>query len=472
LPGESEAAVQRLIVRADWTIVHREGWQVPTEGVAIVIEQGRIADVTHNPPSEGERIDMPGGIAFPGFVNLHNHTINAPLFRGIVDDLPRKAIGESKVYSMLMPMGTLAISHLAPEELEALVALGLLEVAKSGATTMVDQFRPRQTAILELAKRWGLRLYAAPYLFSPAGKIGDASVAQAAQGSFEGETGLAAFEELFARFDEGERGRIRVILGPHAADSCAPDLLAVVDRLARERGLLATIHLAQSQGEVDRVRAKRGLDPAGYMASVGLLRKGVIFAHGVHLSDDELARVRDSGAAIAHCASVFLRGGKAPTHARFAAHGVRIGIGTDAERMDMFAQLRASGFASKQATGAGDAATAADLFRAATIGGADALQRPDLGRIERGAAADIVLVDAHKPHLQPVNDPIRTLVWYASSADIDTVIVAGRPIVRGGRLAGADERDIVRRGAEATRKIWDESRRRGHFPAEAEPARA
>jgi 5-methylthioadenosine/S-adenosylhomocysteine deaminase len=463
--------MHRLMIRADWTIVHTQGRHVPVEGLCIIIENGRIADLTREPPSEGETITVPGGIAFPGFINLHNHTINGPLFRGIVDDLPRTAIGESRVYTMLMPMGALAVTHLDPDELEALVALGLLEYVRSGATTLVDQFRPRQTAILELAKHWGLRLYAAPYLFSAAGTIGDPTVGRAAQGSFEGTTGLSAFEELFARFDEGECGRVRVILGPHAADSCAPDLLRAVDRIARERGLLATIHLAQSQGEVDRVRAQRGVEPASYMESVGLLREGVIFAHGVHLTDDELARVRVSGATIAHCASVFLRGGKSPNFARFAEYGVRFGIGTDAERMDMFAQLRASGFASKQATGAGDAGTAAGLFRAATIAGADALRRPDLGRIEQGATADIVVVDAGKPHLQPINDPIRTLVWYASSADVDTVLVDGRPIIRGGRLGSIDEHGIIQRGAAATRKVWEEAQRRGHFPAEAAPAR-
>ncbi len=461
--------MRRLIIETEWTILAIDGRQRPARGLAIVVEDGRIADITRTPPEEGERIAVPGGIAFPGFINLHNHTINAPLFRGIVDDLPRRAIGESKVYSMLMPMGALAVTHLDPDELEALVGIGLLEIARSGATTLLDQFRPAQVQTLALAKAWGMRLYAAPYLFSPATAIGDKSVSDAAKGSFEGATGLAAFEDLFARFDEGERGRIRVILGPHAADSCAPDLLGEANRIARERNLLLTLHLAQSQGEVDRIRNERGMGPAEYMASVGLLREGVIYGHGVHLTDAELDRVADTGGTIAHCANVFLRGGKAPHIARFKAHGVRLGLGTDAETMDMFAQMRASGFAAKQATGAGDAGTAADLFHAATIGGADALRRPDLGRIAVGASADIVVVDAAKAHLQPVNDPIRSLVWYANAADVDTVIVDGKPIVQGGRLAGVDAAAIVRRGAEATRKIWDEARRRGHFPIEAEP---
>jgi cytosine/adenosine deaminase-related metal-dependent hydrolase len=460
----------RLVVKGEWVIRAMADRQVPVRGQAVVIDGDRIVDITTEPPADVPAIFIPGGIVCPGLLNLHNHTINGPLFRGIVDDLPRRAIGESKVYSMLMPMGGLAMTYLDDDGLEALVALGLLEVMKSGATTLVDQFRPRQRVILELARRWGLRLYAAPYLFSPSSAVGDKTVAAAAQGSFEGATGLEAFERLFREFDQGREGRLRVIFGPHAADSCAPDLLHTVDRLARDRDCLATIHLAQSQGELDRVNAERGLGPVAYMDSVGLLREGVLFAHGVHLTDEELDRVAGSGAAIANCASVFLRGGKAPTFERFKRHGVRTGIGTDAERMDMFAQMRSSGFASKQTFGAGDAGTAADLLHAATIGGAGILRRPDLGRLEKGSRADLIVVDALKPHLQPIRDPIRTLVWYAGASDIDTVVIDGVPVVRGGRLIGADEAAIVANGRDATWRLWEESKRRGHFPAEAEPA--
>ena len=93
------------------------------------------------------------------------------------------------------------------------------------------------------------------------------------------------------------------------------------------------------------------------MASLGFLREGVIFAHGTYLTAPELAKVAGSGAAIVNCANVFLRGGKSPNFANFKSDGVRVGLGTDAERMDFFAQMRATGFASKQATGVGDAGT-------------------------------------------------------------------------------------------------------------------
>jgi cytosine/adenosine deaminase-related metal-dependent hydrolase len=169
---------------------------------------------------------------------------------------------------------------------------------------------------------------------------------------------------------------------------------------------------------------------------------------------------------------VFLRGGKSPNFAQFKAHGIRVALGTDAERMDFFSQMRATGFASKQAMRAGDAGTAAEIFHAATIASADILRRRDLGRIEAGAAADLVVVDAMRAHLQPIRDPIRTLVWYAASADIDTVIINGRVVVRRGRLAGIDEAMIVSKGRSATNKLWAEAKRLGHFPPEAEPATA
>ena len=178
---------------------------------------------------------------------------------------------------------------------------------------------------------------------------------------------------------------------------------------------------------------------------------------------------QDLRTSIANCASVFLRGGKAPNFERFRRAGVRVGIGTDAERMDFFAQLRATGFASKQAYGAGDAAMAADLLRAATMGAADILRRPDLGRIEKGATADLLVIDALKPHLQPINDPVRSLVWYATPSDIDTVLINGRPVIRGGKAVGIDEAAVIAEGAAATRRVWAESRVRGYFPLEADP---
>ena len=156
----------RTVVKAEWIIRSLQDKQIPVRDQAVVIENGRIADITADAPAHAEAIDIPDGIVVPGFLNLHNHTIKAPLFRGIVDDLPRRAIGESKVYSMLMPTGALAMTYLEDAELEALVALGP-EIMKSGATTLVDQFRPRQRAIFDLARNGGCGSMAPPTSFLP-----------------------------------------------------------------------------------------------------------------------------------------------------------------------------------------------------------------------------------------------------------------------------------------------------------------
>jgi cytosine/adenosine deaminase-related metal-dependent hydrolase len=453
-----------VAIRAAWILAERDGRQALLPDHVVVVEGGRIADVTRERVVDAELIDVPGGIAIPGLINLHNHTLNAPLFRSLVDDLPRSATGPSKVYSMLMPIGGLAVTALDPDSLGDLVALGLLEVVRSGATTMVDQFRPRQAVILDLAHAMGLRLYGAPYLFSPAAGMADDRLAAAARGSGVGAETFAAFESMLSAHHQPS-GRIRLMLGPHAPDTCGPDLLREVDRRARADDLLATMHLAQSRGEIEAVRARHGLGPIDYVESCGLLRDGVIFAHGVFLEDDELARVAASGAAIANCANVFLRGGTPAPFERFAGAAVRVGIGTDAERMDMFAQLRTSGFVSKQASGRGDAASAARLLRAATRDGADILRRGDLGRIAPGAAADIVVVDLMQAHLQPVRDPLRTLVWYASARDIHTVMIDGRVVIGGGRYRLGDERAIIARGARATAKVWELAERNGNLPS-------
>ncbi|MBL8670599.1 MAG: amidohydrolase family protein [Alphaproteobacteria bacterium] len=460
---------RRIAVRAAWVLGEREGQQRLLPDHTVVVEGDRIADVTREPVAGAELIDVPGGIVVPGMINLHNHTLNAPLFRGIVDDLPRSATGPSKVYTILMPMGGMAVTELAPDELADLVALGLLEVAKSGATTLVDQFRPAQSCILDLARDMGLRFYGAPYMFSPPDAKTDAKILGSSKGSGEGQESFKAFHALFKQHHQGKDGRIQVILGPHASDSCGPEIFKEVDRLSRELGILATTHLAQSQAEVDAVKQRYGTDCTGYMQSCGLLRDGVIFAHGVFLTDDEIDRIAKAGAAIANCANVFLRGGRAAAYERFAARGAKVGLGTDAERMDFIAQMRTSGFVSKQLTGRGDAAPAAKLVKAATRDGADILGRSDLGRLVKGAKADLVAVDLMQPSIQPVRDPLRSLVWYASARDISAVMIDGKLVVRDGKYALGDERRIVERGARATRKIWELAASKGNMPRELMP---
>ncbi len=447
---------RRIVVSGRYVLAPAGGLRV-LPNHSVVIEGSRIADVTAEPVVDADlRIDAPDGFVVPGFINLHCHCMNAPLFRSVTDDLPVRADGTSHIYSLLMPMGQLAMSLLSPVELRDFVSLGILEVIRGGATTLLDMFRPEQAVTMEVARDWGLRLYAAPYLFSP--DLGaTASVRRR-------ETGLDTFRDLHRRYDDGPRGKLRVILGPHAADTCGPELLGEVRRTADELDTLVTLHLGQSRAELASLRERYGQRPTGYLDAAGLLREGTIVAHGIYLEEDELDRLAATGTALANCAAVFARSGRFAPFGRFASRGVRTGIGTDAERMDFLSQMRFSGFVSKLEARRSDAATAPQLLDAVTAGSADILRRPDLGRLAPGSAADLVVIDLGAPRLRPVRDPVTTAVWYAGQGDIRTVIVDGEPLVLDGRAVFCDEGAVAAAGAAATAKVWRAAEASGILP--------
>jgi 5-methylthioadenosine/S-adenosylhomocysteine deaminase len=139
---------------------------------------------------------------------------------------------------------------------------------------------------------------------------------------------------------------------------------------------------------------------------------------------------------------------------------VRTGIGTDQER-DYVHELRTAGLVSKLHAGTGHVASAGELIRAATLTGADALRRPDLRRIAPGARADLVVVDLRRPHFQPVFDPLQSLVWHGSGADVATVLVDGEALIHEGRFTRGDEAAIRRDGAAAIERVWALAAARG-----------
>ena len=164
-----------------------------------------------------------------------------------------------------------------------------------------------------------------------------------------------------------------------------------------------------------------------------------------------------------NCPASFARGAVSAIWQRTAARGVRTGIGLDGYAMDMIGELRTAALVSKLASGRSEDATARDLVAAATLHGAGALGRDDIGRIAPGCRADIVVVDLGGAHLAPVSDPLKTMVWHAGTSDIEAVIVDGRLVVEGGRHLLIDEDAIVAGGAAAVRKVWAEGLRRGYI---------
>jgi cytosine/adenosine deaminase-related metal-dependent hydrolase len=456
------ARSKRIVVRAEWVLGVEDQRLVLLRNRSVVIEGAHILEVTHADPGPGDVVlESEHGLVLPGFINLHTHCLNTPLFRGIIDD--PSPIGGTPIYSILMPLGDLAVKQLCRAELRSVVELGMLERLKSGSTTLVDMWRSEQHVFFEVASAMGIRAYAFPYLFSHR-KLGvDRHGKPTYEASTESDGGLGRAVALFHEFDEGSLGRIRVGLGPHGTDTCDAELLRAVRHTANELGCPISIHLAQSRPEVEQIQRRYGKSPVEYLHEIGLLGPDLVAAHCVYATDGDLELLRYTGTPVAHCPVVFARGGTPALYHRFASRNLVTGIGTDQEA-DYVSELRTAGIVSKLHFGQPEVASAWDLVGAATLQGATALRRPDLGRIAPGARADLVVVDLGHAHLRPIREPIKNLVWHATGHDVSDVIVDGELLVKDAVYLRGDEAAIGRRAALAVEKIWSIAEKEGILP--------
>jgi cytosine/adenosine deaminase-related metal-dependent hydrolase len=449
------------------TLVIEPGWVWDAEnglrgGVHVVVRDGAIADVTSDRPTlDAERITAPDALLLPGLINLHNHAMSAPLFRGLADDIAPGDIPGHIVFSLLMPLGDVAARVMTEEEIGDAVEMALLEGLRSGTTGLLDVYRVAQWPFIERAQRLGLRSWSCPYLFSE-------TVGMTADGKATytptSDTGFEATLKLFDRFDQGPKGVTRVGFGPHGPDSNTPELLRRVDAAARERQTIVSIHAAQNPIEIARVKAQHGQGSIDHLRSLGLLRPGVVLAHGMFATDEEFATIAREGAALASCPLAFARSGRFVPLARMEASGLRLGIGTDGVTLDMLHEIRTASVFAKTQSGTPHGLSAPRILRAATRDAALALGRDDLGLVQAGQRADLVMFDLSSSRYQPVWDPLKALITNGSSADLALAMVEGRVLLRDGKVVSADAAGVTRRGRAAVERVWREAARQGAIP--------
>jgi cytosine/adenosine deaminase-related metal-dependent hydrolase len=453
------------IVAAKYVLAAQNGAQVLLKDHYVYLDGSKIEAVTPDAPAPTQEvIRYEHGLVTPGFVNLHAHCIRGGLFRGIPDDLEMEPFVPKLVYNILLPLTGLAAKELTAEELRAVTALGMIDLLKGGSTTVLDMWHHGQDVFFDVARELNLRTVGAPFIMSASNsRLG-------ADGypvwDFEND-GLAQLQKSVALFkarDEGHEGLGQVAIGPHATDTCLPELLRECRKTADDLGCILTTHFAQTPQELALLRKRYGMGAAAYARYAELLGRNVVLAHAGCATDDELGVLADTGTHVANCAFSFAREGVSFPYARFAAAGINTGLGTDSHGMDFIGEMRTTGLLSKQHFGKAHVGTAHELVRAGTLAGADALGRPDLGRLEPGAKADLLVFDLWKPHLQPVWDPVKNLVWKGNAGDIALVMIHGKPVVRDGRLLTADESAIMRTAAVAARKIWSIAEERRILP--------
>jgi len=405
-----------------------------------------------------EVIDRPEWFVCPGFINLHGHVGVDPMAPFV--DVPRSgqfAPGEDFAKNAPLNMWP----TLTPEEQQLNGEFCLVQMLRTGTTTVVDAHgygaiwwlgNPPgdEAALAETVGRVGCRAYLG-LGFRSARSYKDRQGRSLQH--WDEEMGMAGLREgvRFALEYRGRYdGRVQTLLTPHAVEKFTPELLQATLAEARAAHLPIEIHVAQSLHEVEAVRRRHDDTPVGFLHSLGFLGPDIILGHCVFVddhpavggdSDRDLRLIADSGSPVAHAPLAFARRDAEALYTlpRYLDYGINVGIGCDIWPGDIISEMRLAWLMGKYANRTVERPTCMEVFAAATVGSAKALQRDDLGRLALGAKADIVCVDMSGYHFGPVLDPVRALVSFGSGQDVDMVYVDGRMVVESGHVLNANE---------------------------------
>jgi 5-methylthioadenosine/S-adenosylhomocysteine deaminase len=317
----------------------------------------------------------------------------------------------------------------------------------SGVTTVAD-LSGNDEGWIDLAAQSGLRVFLAPGFASAQWYMDNGWQLKYRWDEAAGRRGLDSALSLIEQAARHPTGRLSGIVCPAQIDTCAPDLLRDSFAVAEERDIPLTVHCAQSVNESDEMVSRHGKTPVQFARDLGILAPRTILGHAIFIdehswvrwhSHEDLRILADSGANVAHCPSPFARYGQMlEDFGRYGRAGVNLGLGTDVAPHNLIEEMRIAAILARIAARDIMTTSIAAVFHAATAGGADALGRPDLGRLAPGMKADIVLVDIGNRWMTPARDPLRSLVFTAADRAVQIVFVHGARVMDHGRILTMD----------------------------------
>lgn len=428
-------------------------------GADVAFEDGRLSFVGrgYDGPAQ-EVISGTGLMVMPGLVNIHSHPSSEPMNKGFTDEVGTPGLYNSSLYEYL------PIFRPDAEAVHDCVRVALSELLLSGVTTVAD-LSVAHPGWLDLLAESGMRVCIAPMFRSARWYTKNGHLVEYAWDEKAGEKAFAEAMTLIERAEQHECGRLFGMVVPAQIDTCTPELLKDSRDEARRRGLSWQIHAAQSVAEFHEITRRHGFTPIGWLHEQGLLDDRAIIGHGIFLDDHpstpwhtnrDLAILAETGTTVAHCPTVFARRGITLKHfGRYRRGGVNMGIGTDTYPHNMLDEMRLVAYLARTQATDPRSMTTTELFEAATIGGARALGRDDIGRLAPGCRADLVLVDVTHPMMRPARDPVRSLIYAAGDRALKAVYVEGRKVVENGEVLTMDYRQAAEHLHEAQKRVAD-----------------
>jgi len=408
---------QDAIVRGDLLI--RDGV------ITSIGETGQTADIV---------IDAAGCAVLPGFVQTHIHLCQT-IFRGAADDLPLLDWLKKRVWPM-------EAAHTAAS-IKASAKLGIAELIKGGTTCALTMETVNHTEeVFRVVEDSGFRATVGKCMMDKGDDV-PAALHEDTEASIR--ESLALLEAWHGKAD----GRIRYCFAPRFALSCTRELLTRVAQLARERNVIVHSHASENKSECALVEAETGMRNVAYLDSLGLSGRHVVLAHCVHLDAAEFEILANTRTNVAHCPSSNLKLGSGIAEiARMLDGGISVSLGADGaacnNRLDMFTEMRSMAFLQKVMHGP-QVIPAKQALRMATVDGARALGlENEIGTLESGKRADVVVVNLNALHSSPSStDPISALVYSAQTSDVRSVVIDGRVVMKDRELLTLDESSVV-----------------------------
>ena len=366
-----------------------------------------------------DTIDGRNKAALPGLVNAHTH-MGMSLLRNYADDLPLHQWLTEKIWPVE--------ANLNSEDIYWGSLLSMVEMIQTGTTTFCDMYFFMEE-VGRGAQESGIRA------MLTRGIVEDKN---------DPDRKLNESRDLFNRYHKTSNDRIRVMIAPHAPYTCSPEFLVKAKDLADELGTGINIHLSETKREVQESYEMHGKSPIRHVYDLGVFNVHTLAAHCVHVDRNDIELMAEKGVHPVNNpgSNLKLASGFAPVQAMLE-RGLSVSLGTDGassnNNLNMFKELNLAALVNKAVDQDALSVKASDALRMATINGARGLQWDrEIGSLEVGKRADIILVDLDKPHLTPRHNLVSSLAYSTYGSDVDTVIVDGKLLMQKGEMKTVD----------------------------------